>query len=205
MMRKLRWCDLAVVEVSGRSIPSPERAPNQDVPWNQRTPQQRADREGWWDRECAWRKTPAAGGGQLDVLALTLPGWKPELNRTRPRIAIVEVKVTRSDLLSDLRAGKLLKYEPQATHVYLALANRAMLRPYQYTRPSLEEWADDLRDRGLPDYWGLVYIPTPTGFAHNPVALRNPGRNPHACDPTPELRRSLAVRAAVSLAHRAAD
>lgn len=198
LMRSLKWCDLAVVEVKGRAIPFAEGhlSPN--------TQEGRDDFCGWYDRRRDWRANPASGGGQLDVLALTLPDWKAK-RKVKPRIAIVEVKVSRSDLLSDLRAGKLLRYEPQATHVYLAITDETMLVPWAPWDPqgaTSAAWLADLGAKGLPTHWGVLRVPeSHVGAVHS---LRQPGRNPHACEPAPELRTSLALKAAVSMAHRMA-
>ncbi len=194
MMRRLRWCDIAVVEVEGRSTGEPPAPPDVAThPYGTKA---------WWDYQreyTAWRKTASAGGGRIDVLAFTLPGWKPELKRC-PRIVAVEVKTARPDLLTDLRKRKLLRYEPQATHVYLAITDATMLVEYVHWPCNGDVWLADLTAKGLPRHWGVIHIPE-TG---DPQVLRRAGRNPHACEPTDDLRTRLALKAAISLAHRQA-
>jgi hypothetical protein len=68
-----------------------------------------------------------------------------------PKLAIIEVKRTRADLLQDLRAKKYLKYEKNSTHVYLACTAEA----FKYTGDDLFE---DLQKRGVPKKWGLLLI-----------------------------------------------
>lgn len=203
LMRTIRWCDLAVVEVAGRRTGElPPRPLHTMEDWRDDPDECRRKSSDYYAAERVFHSSPASGGGQLDVLALTLPEWKPR-RKVRPRIAIVEVKVSRSDLLSDLRAGKLLRYEPQATHVYLAITGEAMLTPYGHTKAHAAAWLADLAAKGLPTHWGVLRIP---GWPHETVhSLRQPGRNPHACDPTPELRTRLAVKAAVSMAYKMAS
>ncbi len=165
---RLRWCDLAVVEIAGRGFRFGEPKPDYLSPeWR-----------GWIDRRNAHRGSAAAGGGVCDVLALT----SPRKTVPGPRIAICEVKVQVSDLRADLRKGKMLRYEPQATHCYLAAPAEVLKR------------ADDL---GLPGTWGKVEI----GSDGSCVIKRNPVRN-LAVQPTIELRGQLATNAAISLAWR---
>lgn len=71
--------------------------------------------------------------------------WAIEPDRKgRTRIVAIEVKRTRSDLLADLRAGKMLRYEHDGSRCYLAIAEGAL--------PDLSE----LAERGLPKHWGVL-------------------------------------------------
>ncbi len=173
----LAWCDLAVCEIAGRAVPFPELGTliNGHWPSKMSLPERRARSA----RQRAWWKTPAAGGGILDVLALTTARKQVQ----RPRVAIAEIKVSVSDLRADLRAGKMLRYEPQGTHLYLA-GPRTVL--------------DRAADLGLPHYWGLI-----VADAH-PWALRNPKKNPHGPgEPTADSRARWTTSAAISLCHKA--
>lgn len=177
------WCDLAVVEIS-------------------------------------------AGAGQLDVLALTttlrederaraLERWEQGRERARnlgyrysaskprvprPTVAAIEVKVSRSDMLADLRARKLLKYEPIATRCYLAAHRDCWLDPKLKDKARVQE----LRELGLPDHWGVVLLRDWT--------RRNgaPGWNARCIRPardygnttTRERRDRLTIQAAISMCWR---
>lgn len=185
----LAWCDLAACELSGRVTGKPPPRP----PWPRGgwTLDARVAHDAWNRAHREWLDSPSSGGGQLDVLALTLPGHKPK-RKARPRIAIAEVKVTRSDLRADLRVGKLLRYEPQGSHLYLAGTREALG----------EDPLGLLEELGLPRWWGVVVIPE--GRWLKCWSVRNPGKNPHAPDVTDDLVGALVRRAAVSLAYRQA-
>ena len=194
----LGWCDFAAVETAGRPTGQPHRADHLTM--------------GAFLRAMkAWEKRADAGGGVLDVLALTTPRldhrraravseWERQHRYAqsrglafgrrkpppiRPRVAIAEVKVQRSDLFRDLRAGKMLRYQSQASHVYLAATSEV-----------LEDV--DLEDRGLPPWWGVVRVGQREVFS-----VRNPKRYEMGCDPHLPLRAALLNKAAISLAHRA--
>lgn len=77
----------------------------------------------------------------FDAVGITLPNK----NVVEPRICIIEVKRTRTDLLADLRAKKMLKYEPHASHCYLALGP-------DFNTSILQE----LPALGLPPHWGVI-------------------------------------------------
>jgi hypothetical protein len=87
--------------------------------------------------------------GFADVVALTLRDKDP--NR---RIAVAEVKRTRSDLLQDLNKKKLLKYEKGTTHCYLAATPEAL----RLDKVSEQECLEDLTKLGLPKSWGVLVI-----------------------------------------------
>lgn len=74
--------------------------------------------------------------------------------KAKPRVTIIECKRTRSDLLADLRAGKMLKYAEVATHVYLALSEEVI-----DGRRSGEVLAE-LESLGLPRFWGVLKVKT---------------------------------------------
>lgn len=172
-----RWCDVAVCEIAGRTTRNPDRPP-EDPGWPRTTEQHdawRAAHNAWWDGDKLWRASPAYGGGFLDVLAVSARGKKT------PRIAIAEIKVSLSDLRGDLRKGKMLRYEPQATHLYLAGPEKVI------------EQAPDL---GLPAWWGLMVA------GQWPWILRAPKKNPHAPDPTVMLRDWWTRQVARSLSNR---
>jgi len=88
--------------------------------------------------------------GFADVLGITIRS-----RIARPRIVVVEVKRTRADLLQDLRKRKLLKYERNSTHCYLAGTAEALnTRQLRTNRAVIQ----DLRALGLPDNWGILHI-----------------------------------------------
>jgi hypothetical protein len=88
------------------------------------------------------------GKSILDVVGVSTKG------RIDKRITIIEVKRTRSDLLADLKKGKLLKYEAQGTHCYLAATPEAL----RLDKLTATEVLQDLQDRGLPAHWGVLSI-----------------------------------------------
>ncbi len=113
-----------------------------------------------WCQLMTWETRFSAG--MVDVLAVST-------RQKRPRVATVEVKRTRSDLISDLRRKKMLKYEKQASHCYLAATAEAL---------KLDSWTKtkvlrDLAVKGLPGYWGILVLPTQAGD-RSPYFLRNP-------------------------------
>lgn len=69
-----------------------------------------------------------------------------------PRVVIVECKRTRADLLGDLRARKLLKYQDTATHLYLAATPTAL------GGRDRSSALMDLQSRGLPAAWGVLEV-----------------------------------------------
>lgn len=77
----------------------------------------------------------------FDAMGITLPSK----NIVDPRICVIEVKRTRTDLLADLRVKKMLKYEPHASHCYLALGP-------EFDKSILKE----LPTLGLPAHWGVI-------------------------------------------------
>lgn len=164
-------------------------------------------------RDAHERSHPECGGGVLDVLAITtsrgerqhaanMARWerlrdeaaatgrkfRRRLPVFRPRVAIAEIKVSRSDLRADLRKGKMRRYESQATHVYLAMPHKL------YDEIELAA----LESMGLPPYWGLLSI-----VGRAVCVQRSPKAYPGACNPTADLRADLLLQGARSLAYRA--
>lgn len=184
-MHKQKWCYLAVDEIAGTRVSFPEKEPAHISPSGHWT---RAHQD-WTDRRRTWLGTPAAGGGVLDVLALSEPA------SSRPRIAIVEVKVTLADLLRDLRADKMRRYEPQASHVYLALGPGVF--------PGLEEkdLLRGLHHNGLPRFWGVITL----GKRGKCRLARLPGKYPDAIEVTEKRLTHRIVRSARSMAYRRQD
>jgi hypothetical protein len=91
--------------------------------------------------------------GNADVMAL----GKPD---KAPKFVIGEVKRYRSDLLADLRAGKMLKYGKLASHCYLALCNDCMAGESAGI-------IGELTRLGLPERWGVLWVSeTRTGGLH---------------------------------------
>jgi len=94
------------------------------------------------------------------------PGWKTWIERYRQekakrlsgpgRIVIVECKRTRSDLLADLRAGKLRRYEAAATECYL-LATTPALAIAAHTALTTAE-IEAVTALGLPSEWGILTV-----------------------------------------------
>ena len=123
----------------------------------------------------AWR-TAGRGG------PYTVP---PVYAVARPRVVVIEVKRTRSDLLGDLRAGKMLHYQNgPASHWYLCGTAEALG----------EGGLGDLAERGLPLRWGVL------------SADRYGVQTIRACRQPPATVGQVAVSAAAvlqSLAHRA--
>lgn len=94
------------------------------------------------ERRVAWRQA----SGWTD------PPVRP--SKIRPRIVVAEVKRTRNDLLRDLRDRKMQGYEGTgATHLYLGATAEAI----GAEQPGPEQ-VDDLRARGLPDRWGVLFL-----------------------------------------------
>lgn len=160
-----------------------------------------------------------ARGFRQAVEAAQRRGWpvtteQPELRLPRPRIAIAEVKRTRSDLLADLRAGKLLRYAEVATHLYLAATDEA-LGLAAGERPTRERTArvlTELGELGLPKGWGVLRLRVWEQRPHRDLAdltpgwhvqvdpLRTPGRQIE--DAPPAARAYWTDRIARSLLYR---
>jgi len=88
-------------------------------------------------------------GGVADVVAITSSWRKPGA-----RIAVAEVKRTRADLLQDLRAKKMLKYQVGSSHCYLAATAEAL----RSSKLTAKEIIADLTTKGLPKNWGILEL-----------------------------------------------
>lgn len=86
----------------------------------------------------------------------------PKVKAGQDRYSVVEVKVSRSDLLADLRAGKMVRYATNASHAYLLATEAALLLPDGARRPDHDKALDQLTELGLPPTWGVI-VATPTG------------------------------------------
>lgn len=182
-----QWCALAAYEVRGVTgvvdavgVSSPDDPEIQALLMRER--QRRYDvyelrmRE-WCDR------------GRSGVRPKMPPDrWARDGKGTRPTIAAVEVKRTRSDLLQDLRAGKMLQYQQVGNVCYLAATREAL----GFERGSKTVLAD-LTEKGLPTTWGVVLLDD------EPYSIRN-GRRQRVPDPAEvrlwrgRLARSLSYR-----------
>lgn len=90
----------------------------------------------WWYLERLRPGRRVRARGRADVIAVG-----------QDRIAIIEVKRTRADLLSDLRSGKMIDCYGWATHCYLLLG------------PAVADTSrDELTELGLPRSWGVLRV-----------------------------------------------
>lgn len=138
----------------------------------------------WLTREQAWVEAATyetrlpwkrrTNGSVADVLAIRT-NWTTR--KQKNRALICEIKVSRADLLSDLRERKMHKYAQwgQCTLVVNHTASRF---------PALGKKGvlDDLRQRGFPDEWGVVLVPDGWNGRDAPVTLRRPARCPVLTD-----------------------
>jgi hypothetical protein len=104
----------------------------------------------------------------------------------------------QSDLRSDLRAGKMRRYQPQATECWLAVADGVVSRKSGPGRDS--DWLAMLEAEGLLPGWGALYVPT-NGV---PWILRRPSAHEGALVATEDRVRDLWTASARSLAYKAA-
>lgn len=98
-------------------------------------------KQGWCDVACYELKI---GTGFADAIGISKPRART------PRTTVIECKRTRSDLLQDLRANKYRKYEQKSTHCYIAATAEA------YGSKTHSQILVDLKNREVPDYWGLL-------------------------------------------------
>jgi hypothetical protein len=132
-----------------------------------------------------------------------LPGAWTRTTPAQPEIRIAECKVTRADLLADLRAGKMLAYEQLATHCYLSLGPDLVAWFAKRAKTDLRNgkvWArhirEDLTDRGLPKHWGIVVVvPNGRGGYDEPKTIRGARR---IANRSPDLVRYIGWRMAKS-------
>lgn len=129
--------------------------------------------------------------GVADVIALRT-GWTTKSHS--PKSLICEIKVGRGDLLSDLRDGKMLKYEPwgQCT---LVLSHDAAA----WSRHNKASLLEELEQKGLPNHWGVVLVPNGWDGRSTPNELRRP-KNKKA--PTALELQKLVVKVMRSLSYR---
>lgn len=116
------------------------------------------------------QEEPVLRGTQLDAV-----GVEARVDR-KPAVSIAEVKVSRADLLADLRARKMLGYEQlNPTKLYLAITPWVIgLNPYGWPvtengatrdiksdiearRAALDKLTDELA-AVLPSEWGLLFV-----------------------------------------------
>lgn len=175
-------------------------------------------REEWADAAC-WEV--GIGGHQLDVIAVSattsaekearrFAAWESRAEWARshrraepekparilPRVAVVEVKVNRSDLQAGLRRGQLREYasdsKVQGTHFSLALWEGVLARapgdPGWWRRQDQEAALADLGALGVPEGWGVIRI------------ARSPGRDRTLY--VDVLRRATRLRPPPDLTHR---
>lgn len=103
------------------------------------------------DRLNSWQRRREDARRAADVRVPRL--WADIADKPqRPRVSVIEVKRTRSDLLSDLRAGKMLAYERTGQACYLAATSEAL------KGATIKAILADLTARGLPTYWGVVRL-----------------------------------------------
>jgi hypothetical protein len=189
----LAWCDVVCWELGGYLLEG-EAARRQTLTLEQAV----VERE-------------TVGASVHDVVALMTPTYQRELPRRRrgrvplPRLAVAEVKRTRADLLGDLRAGKLLKYQAQASHCYLAAHVEALgVEQNTMHRPGVREEAlHDLEMRGLPRTWGVLVLTNRWRRGKNWIHVeswRNPKRLPTVV--TESDRHNVTRQIARSLAYR---
>lgn len=100
-----------------------------------------------WCQLMGWEIT--YNTGFADVVAISL-------KEKKRRVAVAEVKRTRSDLLQDLNKKKLLKYELGSSHCYLAATKEAL----RLNKISKEACLKELTELGLPKAWGVLVIDT---------------------------------------------
>jgi Holliday junction resolvase-like predicted endonuclease len=129
----------------------------------------------------------AYNDGFVDAIGLSHP------KKEKGKIAAIEVKRTRSDLLADIGRGKFLKYEHGSTHCYIAGTPQAL----GWKKGEEKALLKDLTERGVPAYWGILLLP-PHGW-RKPKVLR-PARSFGKI--IPGLQVDLAIRIASSFAHR---
>ena len=182
-MRRQRWCSVAATEIAGAVY-----APEVEYPiWDglgETFGQYKAESMAAMNASIARSQD---GGGQLDVIGFSRP------QSPRPRVCIAEIKVSRSDLLADLRKRKMLRYESQATHCYLAVTAAVV------GRRTLDDLLAELPRLGLPVQWGLLDIrgqhDVRSVSAARPLRARG-------LDVTDERLRELAWRVARSCSYR---
>ena len=190
-MLSLDWCTLALWEVSfGTGVADVVAMSSPDMEaghvaamarWNEQREAWEADAQA---RADARARIAAAGfkGAVPTTFALTRPRCPS------PRLAVCEVKRTRSDLLRDFGSGKALKYRERASHVYLAATPEAFGVRADVELVGNRELHADLEARGVPREYGLI--------------LLRPAKALHPEPPSREVRVRWCERLARSLLYR---
>ena len=129
--------------------------------------------------------------GFADVLAIRT-NWttRKQVNRAQ----ICEIKVSRSDLLADLRESKMHKYERFGQCVLVM--NHTASRWKAHTKASLIK---ELRDKGLPDSFGITLVPDNWNGKSAPLNIRKPANcksltDSHMQKLSSKMLRSLSYR-----------
>ncbi len=120
--------------------------------------------------------------------------------KLRNRLSIIEVKVSRSDLLADLRVSKMHGYAEHCSHMYLAGTGAAFA--VEALRPAPDRVAAsiaNLETLGVPKTWGLLYFPETDRGLGEPYVWRYPRR---LRDVTEERLVQLCITSARSFCHR---
>lgn len=143
-------------------------------------------RQRWCDL-VSWEL--AYNDGFVDVIGMSSP-----LKESKTKIVAVEVKRTKADLVQDLKKGKLLKYESNSTHCYLAATREALGIKYAKEAPTAIKHLVEL---GLPRHWGILLLPT-KGRAR-PKVLRS---SRQIGKPLPGVPEELAIKMAISFSNR---
>jgi hypothetical protein len=114
--------------------------------------------------------------GVVDVIGITTKTKKYD-----SKIVVVEVKRSRADLLQDLKKQKMLGYEKQASHCYLAVTQDCVWTPKElslgaHLKPDAAKTVVAfLQDKGLPAYWGVLLY-SPNGGASDWQCIRQARR-----------------------------
>lgn len=167
------WCGIAGVEIAIHkgfadvlAVSDPRRLPVNPEHTTQSKAETKAARAAYRRGEVHTPVVPAL---------LRRRNSEPE-----PRVVVVECKRTRSDLLGDLRAKKMLRYEASATHCYLALTDE-VLSTFPKVPSALKSRLVEL---GLPRTWGILRVninqPGWTGVSALRTARRLQPTTPHA-------------------------
>ena len=115
---------------------------------------------------------------------------------SKRRIQVVEVKVSRPDLLQDLRKRKMLKYAKGSSHCVLAV-HVDCFKPGATKSQILTE----LNDLGLPDYWGVWLMPADQKIS----AIRSLRRPKALAHITTQRSNYVLIKMARSLSARVMD
>ncbi len=129
----------------------------------------------------------------------------------KPRLALVEVKLSKSDLRAGIKRKQFKKYEEsklQPTHMYLAV-HRDVINPAEEAwfwgrnrNETLKAGFEMLKELGVPEHWGIVTLGQSRG--RDRTLIVEQARQPSACRPDPGLNHRLGVaeKIAASFAYR---